>query len=167
MKYPESLSAELIAPCGMDCGACSRHLRAKDSCDGCRSEASVKPKYCAVCRIRNCETLGAGGADFCFECEKFPCARLRQLDKRYRTRYGMSMIENLGAIRDRGLASFIASEKERWRCPACGALIRVHKDACIHCGHARDETGKTTIAAASGTSNTTHPTRDRGLQGGP
>lgn len=55
MKYPESLDPTLIAPCGMNCGICSAHLRAKDTCDGCGSESAIKAKYCAVCRIRNCD----------------------------------------------------------------------------------------------------------------
>ena len=133
----EQLRPETIAPCGMDCGVCTRHLRAQDACDGCRSSRLSKPKYCSVCRIRNCDEFALRGSTFCFECATFPCARLRRLDARYRGRYGMSMLENLARIRDGGLEAFVASEKTRWRCPECGALLCVHKPECLECGHAR------------------------------
>jgi hypothetical protein len=47
-------------------------------------------KHCA--KIRN------NKIKFCFECEGFPCDRIKTLDKRYRTKYGMSMVENLKEI---------------------------------------------------------------------
>ena len=134
---PGSLAPDLIAPCGMNCGVCSARLRAKNTCEGCRSQSALIPKYCTVCRIRNCEEIAASASGFCFECAGFPCTRLRQLDKRYRTRYGMSMIENLESIRDRGLDRFVDSERVRWTCSACGQLITVHKPSCIHCGEPR------------------------------
>jgi hypothetical protein len=137
VEYPEALGPAMIAPCGMDCGICSGHLREKGACAGCRSDDPGMPKSCLVCRIRNCETIAASESGFCFECAGFPCARLRQLDKRYRTRYRMSMIENLERIRDDGLEEFVASERERWKCLACGGVVCVHKEACIYCGHAR------------------------------
>jgi hypothetical protein len=37
---------------------------------------------------------------YCYECDEFPCARVKRLDKRYRTKYEMGMIENLEYIRD-------------------------------------------------------------------
>ena len=51
---------------------------------------------------------------YCFECDTFPCARLKQLDKRYRTKYEMSMIENLEYIRDHGIRKFVKHEEKRW-----------------------------------------------------
>ena len=137
VTYPESLDPSLIAPCGMNCGICSAHLRAKDRCDGCGSESALKGKSRAACRISNCNELVASASGFCFECAKYPCTRLRQLDKRYRTKYGMSMLENLVSIRERGVEAFVASERKRWTCPGRGGLICVHKPSCIYCGRAR------------------------------
>jgi hypothetical protein len=54
--------------------------------------------------------------DFCCDCEEFPCAKLKHMDKRYRTKYGMSEIENLEFIRDNGIRKFIAREQKRWMC---------------------------------------------------
>lgn len=135
--YPDSLTAALIAPCGMNCGLCSGRLRAKDSCGGCRGGEGALPTYCDTCIIRNCDTIAASESGFCFECDKYPCARLRRLDKRYRTNYGMSMLENLERIREGGIEAFVAAERERWACPECGAVLCVHRDACVWCGTAR------------------------------
>jgi hypothetical protein len=136
-KYPESLESTMIAPCGMNCGLCIGHLREKNRCPGCNGDDADKPKYCVACRIRHCVEIGECKQKFCFKCAKFPCARLRQLDKRYRTRYGMSMIENLESIREFGLERFVAREKDRWKCPECGGVICVHRKDCIYCGRVR------------------------------
>lgn len=62
---------------------------------------------------------------------------MKNLDKRYRTRYGVSVIENLETIRDRGVRRFIRSEKERRACPSCGGLICMHRKECPSCGRER------------------------------
>ncbi|MBT3273226.1 MAG: DUF3795 domain-containing protein [Spirochaetales bacterium] len=127
----------MIAPCGMNCALCIGHLRVKNRCPGCRdSRDALKPRHCVICRIKTCEESGKPNK-YCFECSSFPCRRLRDLDKRYRTKYGMSMIENLEFIRDFGIRKFVAHEKERWACPECGNAVSVHRDECARCGHPR------------------------------
>ncbi len=124
----------LIAACGMNCGICMAYLRDKKKCPGCRGTDIDKPPSCLECKIKNCESIQNIKPGFCFQCEKFPCARLKHLDKRYRTRYGMSMIENLENIRELGIRKFVANEKLRWACPACGGTINVHRGYCCSCG---------------------------------
>ncbi len=131
-----SLHPELIAPCGMDCGVCSRAFRGKDRCGGCRVDG-IKPKYCQTCRIRNCDEIRLAGRRFCFECPKFPCSPLRRLDTRYRTRYRMSVVENLGLVQKLGLECYVELERQRWRCRECDALTCVHNARCIYCGRPR------------------------------
>jgi hypothetical protein len=70
---------------------------------------------------------------FKLDCEKYPCKRLKQLDNRYRTKYKMSMIENLELIKKIGLDGFIESENSRWTCPGCGSMLCVHRDFCLKC----------------------------------
>jgi len=135
MRTPDLLIPALIAPCGMNCGLCSGYLRAKKQCPGCRGDDANKSNYCVVCRIKNCEQLSGDEQSFCGDCETFPCKRLKQLDKRYQTKYGMSMLENLQTIREIGLDRFLAREKTRWTCPECGGLICVHKVHCLACGY--------------------------------
>jgi uncharacterized OB-fold protein len=59
---------------------------------------------------------------------------MKQLDKRYRTKYGMSMMENLAYIEKNGIDDFLEKEMTKWRCPGCGALFSVHRDKCLNCG---------------------------------
>jgi len=136
-RFPESFNSTMIAPCGMNCGLCIGYLREKNPCPGCNGDDADKPKHCVVCRIRHCEEIGGGEQKFCSECAKFPCARLRQLDRRYRTKYGMSMIENLESTVQLGLEGFVTREKDQWRCPECGGVVCVHRTSCIYCGHVR------------------------------
>ena len=123
----------LIAPCGMNCGICMAYLREKNKCVGCNVESPQKAKHCLVCKIKNCSER-TGSSRFCFTCTKYPYTGLRQLDKRCRTKYSMSMIENLNAIRDFGLDRFMDIENTRWVCPKCGNPICIHNGKCYQCG---------------------------------
>lgn len=136
MEYVMNKS-DLIAACGMNCGICLAHLREKNRCGGCRINPAVNFKSIDRCIIRNCNYLKETTSGFCYECEKYPCQRLKQLDKRYRTRYGMSMIDNLNSIKSHGLEWFAESEDIRWTCKKCGATICVHRENCLKCGKQR------------------------------
>jgi hypothetical protein len=125
--------ALLIAPCGMNCCICMAYLRKKNKCPGCRTDAN-KPVTRVTCKIKTCETLTKNKLTFCFECENFPCKNLKHLDKRYRTRYSMSMVENLENIKKFGIEEFLRNEKIRWTCTECGGTICVHKGSCYSCG---------------------------------
>jgi hypothetical protein len=133
---PNSTNPDLIAPCGIDCRLCRAYGRDKQACPGCRGEDTFKSKFCVTCRMKNCEILAEGQLEYCFECDQFPCARLSQLDKRYRTKYETSPIDNLIRIREIGISNFVESENEQWACPECGALLCMHKPQCLACGHA-------------------------------
>lgn len=139
MKPEDILTTSLIAPCGMNCGLCRAYLRAKKPCPGCFADSPDKPGYCTRCHIKNCPELAAAKAAFCGTCITYPCRRLRQLDKRYRAKYGMSMLQNLEAIRRSGVKRFVKAEIIRWKCPACGHTICVHKDGCLNCGQMWDK----------------------------
>jgi hypothetical protein len=128
-----TMTEALIAPCGMNCRLCRAYVRERKACPGCRGSGGFKSKACSECRIRNCEKLVNADIKFCFGCDSFPCDRLKHLDKRYRTRYGMSMMENLENIRRFGIGHFIGMEKEWWTCPGCGGIICVHKPQCLSC----------------------------------
>jgi hypothetical protein len=129
-----TIPTRLIAPCGMNCRLCRAYTREKNACPGCRADDSNKPKTRVVCQIKTCEKIRWGAA-YCFKCDRFPCDRLNHLDERYRTRYGMSMIENLADIKKSGIRRFIQSEKKKWACSRCGQLLCVHKSVCLTCGH--------------------------------
>ncbi|MDD3716276.1 MAG: DUF3795 domain-containing protein [Candidatus Marinimicrobia bacterium] len=126
----------LIAPCGMNCGICLAFLREKNTCKGCREFDVNKPEYCRKCIIIHCERLKKTASKFCYDCEKYPCKRLRELDKRYRNKYHMSMLDNLEYIRDKGLDAFLEMEGQRRTCPYCGATLCIHRDHCLNCKEA-------------------------------
>jgi hypothetical protein len=129
----------MIAPCGMNCGLCIGHLREKRPCGGCfKINDANKPNVCRSCTIVNCEHLAETASGFCYDCKKYPCTRLKNLDKRYRTNYGMSMIENLGNIGKLGIEKFVESEQDKWKCSVCGELLCVHRTSCLKCGTERN-----------------------------
>lgn len=107
----KTIGIDSIAPCGMNCAVCRARLREKNTCGGCHTITEGRQKTLVNCKLRTC-TKRTGG--YCFDCEEFPCARLKQLDKRYRTKYGMSEIENLIFIRDSGIEKFVEKENKRW-----------------------------------------------------
>lgn len=128
-----SNSILLIAPCGMNCTLCYAYQRSKNHCPGCRIDDEGKAFSCVNCRIKNCENFNDTSKSFCYQCESYPCKRLKHLDKRYRTKYNMSMIENLEHIKKNGLKKFIGYENKRWACKSCGENICVHKGGCLNC----------------------------------
>ena len=131
------ISVRMIAPCGMDCALCIGHLREKNRCPGCNPrEEAIPAGACRRCSIKRCEEQGHPNR-FCFPCAKFPCRRLRHLDQRYRNKYGMSMLDNLAFIHKFGIRKFVAREKNRWACPACGQTLCVHRSECLRCGRPR------------------------------
>ena len=123
----------LIAPCGMNCGICQAYLRERNICNGCRQDILPKAHHCFTCSIKNCDLLSKTPSGFCYDCIKYPCTRLKQLDKRYRLKYGMSMTDNLDVIQREGLEVFTNNEHKRWACSSCGGMICVHTGYCIHC----------------------------------
>ncbi len=86
------MKEDLIAPCGMNCSLCvSWQFGQKDL-----NRLGFHRKYCPGCIPRGehctfmgdrCGKLGKGLVRFCTECGEYPCRRLKDLDRRYRTTY--------------------------------------------------------------------------------
>lgn len=125
---------KMIAACGMNCAICSGHLREKNTCPGCRQLDKKGPEYCRKCIIKHCKILKEKGMKFCSDkCEKFPCKRLKDLDKRYRNKYDMSMIDNINEINKKGIRFFVKKQAKKYKCSKCGNLICVHNKKCYVC----------------------------------
>lgn len=129
---------KLIAPCGMNCGVCVSYLARKNDLN----KQGFKKTYCEGCLPRGknclhmgdqCQTLREGLVRFCYECADFPCKQLKGLDKRYSTKYHMSMIDNLKMIKEEGIESFLRKEEGKWVCPDCGDTICCHNGLCLKC----------------------------------
>lgn len=123
-----------LAPCGINCGTCRTNLREKNKCSGCRSANGTIMGYCERCGIRNCELLEKTKSGFCYECPQFPCKRLKQIDKRYQTKYRTSLIQNLKTISSAGIKEYLTGENARWTCTNCGTVLSVHHKSCLKCG---------------------------------
>lgn len=129
------MSEAYIAPCGMNCRLCMTNQRDKNPCKGCRNEDDIqyRTKGSDHCVIKNCPVLQSNTTGFCYDCHKYPCQRLKQLDKRYRSKYHMSMLDNLEYIRQSGMNAFLQNEDNRWKCRTCGNIVCVHKHMCLAC----------------------------------
>jgi hypothetical protein len=135
MNSTVKFNKTLIAPCGMNCGTCLAYLREKKRCPGCRKNSEDKSVSVRKCIITQCSYLEKTKSKFCYECEKFPCKRVKQLDKRYRTKYRTSFIENLLMIKEKGIGNFLDFESERRTCPDCGSALSVHRVNCLKCNY--------------------------------
>lgn len=119
---------QLIAPCGMNCALCQAYQGKGLACYGCGQGG--ERKSCRNCSIRKCEHKKA----FCFECAEYPCKRLKALDKRYRAKYRMSMLENLAFVQKKRGGGVCAAAKRAIpvqqvrkaadRAPGCLPLLR-------------------------------------------
>jgi len=136
---------DLIAPCGMNCAICKNYLsythgvptkRGKVShCKGCVPRA----KNCYI--KRGCPKLSKHQLKSCSQCDTAPCKNFAHLDKRYRERYSMSMVENLKTINAKGMDGFLAEQTQKYRCPSCGGVVSVHDKKCYTCGYIEKKTG--------------------------
>lgn len=112
MSCKERITKELIAPCGMNCGVCLGHLRKNNPCLGCRGIGNVGPKTRVFCKIKLCDKRTG---KYCFACGEFPCDKIKKIDLRYRTKFGMSEIKNLEFIRDKGIVAFVKNERKKYQ----------------------------------------------------
>lgn len=132
------MEENLIAPCGMNCGVCVNYMAMKHDL----KRKGFERSYCPGCLPRGknctfmgerCGLLGKGLVRFCYQCPDFPCRRLKALDKRYRTKYHLSMLANLVFMKEQGMESFLKKEEATWRCPECGGTICCHNGLCLDC----------------------------------
>jgi hypothetical protein len=132
------MEEKLIAPCGMNCNICAQFLaqtldvKSKGVripyCIGCRPRG----KTCAFIKKR-CEVLMREKVNYCYECDIFPCENLQKLDKRYKSRFHMSMIQNLKEIKSKGVKYFLKQQEEQWKCSKGDHYISCHNGLCFVC----------------------------------
>jgi len=121
----------------MNCGICKRYLAYSRGIP----EEKGKISHCSGCLPRNkncfikrgCKNLRRNEIKSCYECDDMPCENLDRLDRRYRRRYGMNMVENLKEIKEKGMKNFLQSQEEKYRFPECGDIVSVHDAKCYTC----------------------------------
>ena len=138
MKTSAKIQTDMLAPCGMTCAVCYVYLQKKKPCLGCRGQDASKPEHCRKCKIKDCAS--SQEVDFCLECPSFPCVTIKRLDKSYRQRYQVSLIENGIRIKTVGAERHLLEEKERWTCTQCEGVISLHDRECSECGRELEST---------------------------
>ena len=131
------ITAETIAPCGLDCALCKRALAETDPCPGCHGPDEHKPDFCANrCGIILCRKRRENGYEFCDECPDYPCADVLEKETRYTSKYPLyeSPGKNLRDIRALGMEKFLENERKQWTCAECGHIVAVHTGVCSGCG---------------------------------
>ena len=132
MKMPEAIGSQLFAPCGMNCMVCFTHCSTKKACGGCLGTEESKPGHCRTCLRKNC--AAERELSYCYEFSDFPCRMIRDLDRSYRKRYGVSLIEQSLFVKENGIELFLENERKRYTCAACGGVISLHDHRCSECG---------------------------------
>ena len=106
----EKITAEMIAPCGLDCALCKRALEKVNPCPGCLGPDENKPAFCASeCGIILCRKRKENRYAYCDECPDYPCAGVMEKRKtgiRRSIRSHESPGENLRKIRESGMEPF-------------------------------------------------------------
>ena len=134
----KTMKEDLIAPCGMNCSLCVSYQFGEKNLN----KLGFHRSYCPGCIPRgkncthmayHCDLIGEGKIRFCYMCERYPCQRLKDLDKRYRTKYHMSMIENLDYIKANGMEDFLEKQEAKWKCPTCDGTVCCHNGLCLEC----------------------------------
>lgn len=137
MKMPEAIGSQLFAPCGMNCMVCFTHCSTNKACGGCLGTDESKPGHCRICLRKNC--AAERELSYCYECSDFSCRRIRDLDRSYRKRYGVSLIEQSLFVKENGIELFLENERKRYTCAACGGVISLHDHRCSECGRVTSE----------------------------
>jgi hypothetical protein len=131
MKPPERIDTEMLAPCGLNCMLCARHL-GKNPCPGCRARLSEPDTYRRKCVMRAC--TAERGYLTCAECAKRPCKRMKAFAKRYQEGYGVDLGACAAELRIIGAVEFLRRQLAGHTCPVCGHMIDLHFGRCSGCG---------------------------------
>ena len=73
------------------------------------------------------------GLRWCFACDRFPCSKIKSLNKRYKENYDVDLVKN-GVNAKQNMDAFLQEQKERFTCKSCGGVIDQHHKKCSECG---------------------------------
>ncbi|MFZ5965670.1 MAG: DUF3795 domain-containing protein [Bacillota bacterium] len=141
------MSNELIAYCGLYCGACSfkvafeednrEHIMSMPTvydrfkneplefCPGCRLE-----NQCGDCAIRDCARDRE--IEYCSLCGDFPCEKLTNFNNDGKPHHAES-IGNLNLLKNIGEEKWQALQKEKWTCSKCNIRYSWYYRECGKC----------------------------------
>ena len=154
----EIRNKDLMAPCGIFCGACAIYIATRDEnekfrniissflgtkseeteCLGCMQPDPAKKIYgfCQQCAIRDCAK--SKGFYSCHQCEEWPCSIIENFDfatdvrvmKRAIPLWRAKVAEHGD---EKGSVEWARAECERYHCPACGKPLFRGAQRCRAC----------------------------------
>lgn len=154
----EIRNKELMAPCGLYCGACGVYIANRDSnekfrtamgnlygtkpedtrCKGCMQEDPARELYlyCKMCKIRDC--VKAKGFYSCHQCEGWPCDMISAFSlatgRQVMARTIPVWRENVARYGDeQGSVEWARHECRRYHCSFCGKPLFRGAQRCRHC----------------------------------
>ena len=148
--------ADLVAVCGLYCGACSIYRATRDEneqklkdfargltartgkyfsvddvrCDGCLGKGQLD-LWCRNCQIRLCKKLQSTRVR-CSDCNEFPCNRLTNF-RDDGMKHHIEITENLEHVQRIGIEAWAKHEEKRWTCPRCKAILSWYDPSCPSC----------------------------------
>jgi len=144
-----SSNKELVAACGIYCGACGIYLATQENdnekmlqyavvlnqtfeetfCDGCGAKS--KSLHCfKKCTFINCKRKN--GVDFCIECEKFPCMSLNEF--KLKMPHRIEIIESQNRMKEIGIENWLYEMQDYFSCPRCKTINSAYHLNCRNCG---------------------------------
>jgi hypothetical protein len=145
----------LIAYCGLYCGACSfkvafdekNRLHLKDMPSKYDQYKNAELEFCPGCRldnqrggckIRNCAI--SKDLTNCGECIDFTCAILKEFNYDGMLHHA-DCIPNLIMIKEKGMDYFLDYQEKHWTC-ICGAKTSWYLQNCVRCNKSLDNSYK-------------------------
>jgi hypothetical protein len=154
----EIKNRDLMAPCGLYCGACGVYIATRDgnekfravmgnlygtkpedtACLGCMQPEPPKAMYgyCKACRIRDC--VRSKGFYSCHQCGDWPCDHINRFGFATGVRVmkrtipiWRAKVAELGD--EAGSVEWARSECERYLCPTCGKAVFRGAQRCRSC----------------------------------
>jgi len=157
-KEEEIRNTDLMAPCGLYCGACGIYIATRNGnekfrtvmanlyqtkpeeteCFGCMQPDPPKKLYgyCQTCQIRDC--VKSKGFYSCHQCREWPCALIQNFSLATGLRVMKRTIPVWRAKvaehgDEEGNVEWVRSELERYHCPSCGEPLFRGAQRCRAC----------------------------------
>jgi hypothetical protein len=151
----------LVAVCGLYCGACPMYLATQSNdkekqeallkqfssgptqlkmedilCDGCIGNGRVA-SFCSRCEMRACPN-DKKDVTRCSDCQEFPCTLITNFNNDGMPHHG-EVLNNLQQIKKMGIEKWAQYDEERWQCPECTSRISWYDSKCSKCSAPRSE----------------------------
>lgn len=136
---------DIIAYCGLYCGACEMYLATQSNtlpalseklgipqkliaCEGCKSDSlSI---FCKNCAIKKCNRLKE--IETCADCNEFPCSVLNAFENDGHPHH-KGVIDSLSLLSRNGHSTWLHKMKKKYTCSECGLALSWYDDICPDC----------------------------------